>query len=117
MRSISIQIQPNLSPNIDMEAVANEFSAIATMSELVAWHSFDSGDDDGAYFNYTFGAKKPLHLWHEIQSRLYEKQELAAHMKKSSMAMCSDEDSWDDYLQLFHFDPTVHLDLPDELHE
>lgn len=117
VRSISIQIQPNLSPSIDMEAVANEFSAIAIMSELVASHSFDSGDDNGKYFNYTFEAKKPLHLWREIQSRLYEKQELAVHMKKSSMAMCSDEDSWDDYLQLFHFDPTVPLDSPDELLE
>ena len=92
MQSIYIQIQPNLSPNIDMDAVANEFFAIATMSELVDSHSFDSGDDDGAYFNYLFEAKKPLHLWHEIQSRLYENQELAVHMKKSSMAMCSDED-------------------------
>ena len=117
MRSISIQIQPDLSPNIDMEVVANEFLAIATMSELVVCHSFDSGEDDGSYFNYTFDAKKPLRLWHEIQSRLYENQELAAHMKKSSIATCSDEDSWDNYLLLFHFDPTVDLDSLDELLE
>ena len=117
MRSIYIQIQPDRSPNIDIAAIANEFLAIAAMSELVACHSFDSGEDDGSYFNYIFDAKKPQHLWHEIQSRLYENQELAAHMKKSSMAMCSDENSWDYYLQLFHFDPTVHLDSLDELLE
>ncbi len=31
-------------------------------------------------------------------------------MKMASMAMCSEEDAWDDYLQLFHYDSSVQLD-------
>ena len=115
MRSISVQVQPERSPGIDMDAICDAFTAIASDSDLVAHHVFDSGKDRGAYFNFTFGALKPLAVWREIQSRLYEARDTGAHMKRASMAMCSAEDGWDDYLQLFHFDPTIQLDSTDSL--
>ena len=115
MRSISVQVQPELSPGVDMDALTTEFVAIASRSDLVAHHSFDSGNDRGAYFNYTFGALKPLALWQEIQARFYDNQETGSHMKRASMAMCSEEDGWDDYLQLFHYDSSVRLDSTDVL--
>ncbi|MGI9295369.1 MAG: hypothetical protein ACR2PS_15430 [Pseudomonadales bacterium] len=117
MRSISVQVQPERSPGIDMSVVDAEFEAIASNTEMVAHHSFSSGSDHGAYFNYTFGAKRPRKLWQEIKTRLYQNQLTAPHMKRASMAMCSNENGWDDYLQLFHFDPTVKLDSTDGLPE
>ena len=117
MRSISVQVQPGRSPGIGVDAVTTAFAAIASRTDLVAHHTFDSGKDRDEYFNFTFGALKPLALWQEIQSRLYASQETGLHMKQASMAMCSEEDGWDDYLQLFHFDPTVQLDSTDVLSE
>lgn len=93
-----------------MDAVTAEFAAIATRVDLVAHHAFDSGEDGGTYYNYTFGALKPFALWQEIQSRLYNVQVTGPHMRRASMAMCSGEDGWEDYLLLYHFDPTVELD-------
>ena len=98
-----------------MGAISDAFAAIASDSDLVAHHAFDSGKDRGAYFNFTFGALKPLALWQEIQSQLYDAQSTGVHMKRASMAMCSTEDGWDSYLQLYHFDPTVQLDSTDPL--
>ena len=115
MRSISVQVQPELSPGIDMDAIRNAFAEIASDSNLVAHHAFDSGEDQGRYFNFTFDSSKPLAVWREIQSRLYESQETGTHMYRASMAMCSGEDGWGEYLQLFHFNSTVRLDPADSL--
>jgi hypothetical protein len=100
-----------------MDAISDAFTTIASKSDLVAHHAFDSGEDHGAYFNFTFGALKPLALWREIQARLYDAQDTGSHMKLASMAMCSEEDGWHDYLQLYHFDPAVRLDSTDPLSE
>lgn len=100
-----------------MDAISDAFAAIASRSDLVAHHTFDSGEDSGIYFNFTFGALRPLALWQEIQSRLYDAEGTGSHMKCASMAMCSEEDGWDDYLLLYHFDSTVQLDSTEPLSE
>ncbi len=38
-----------------MEAINNSFADIARNADLCANHAFDSGDDLGAYINFTFG--------------------------------------------------------------
>lgn len=110
MRALSIQVQPARSPGIDMAGVLAEFEAIASATELVKHHSFNSGDEQGGYFNFTFGTTDARNLWQLIQSRLYNSAYLSTHMRQASMAMCSSEEGWDDYLMLYHFDSTVGLD-------
>ena len=115
MRALSVQVQPSRSPGIDMAGILAEFEAIAGATELVKHHAFDSGDDKGAYFNFTFGTPDAKNLWQLIQSRLYNSGNFSNHMRQASMAMCSSEEGWDDYLLLYHFDPTVGLDDADAL--
>jgi hypothetical protein len=110
MRALSIQVQPARSPGIDMAGVIAEFEAIACVTEVVKHHAFDSGNDEGAYFNFTFGTPDARKLWQVIQERLYNPGAISKHMRQASMAMCSSEEGWDDYLLLYHFDPTVGLD-------
>ncbi len=62
MLSISVQVQPELSPGVDMDVLTSELVAISSRSDLVAHHSFDSGNDRGEYFDYTFEALNPLPL-------------------------------------------------------
>ena len=92
---------------MDMTAVKNAFASIAARGDLVRNHHFDDGDDQGLYFNFTFGTPAPSLLWSVIWSTIYESSEFGAEMKMASMAMCSAEDGWDTYLQLYHFDPKV----------
>lgn len=110
MRAVSIQVQPNRAKGIDMSKVLAHFEALVQRRDLVEHHDFNSGDDHGPYFNFTFGTRKAGDLWREIQERLYRDGDLAAHMRRSSMAMCSSEEGWDNYLLLFHFDSNVKLD-------
>lgn len=110
MRSLSVQVQPARSPGINMQRLDTAFEAIASDRYLVAHHKFDSGVDNVAYFNYTFGTQHARQLWESIQSHIFHNREFEPHMKCASMAMCSSEEGWDDYVLLFHFDPSVELD-------
>lgn len=110
MRALSIQVQPARSPGIDMAGVLAEFEAVASITELVKHHAFDSGDDHGPYFNFTFGTSDAKRLWQLIQNRFYSSGSFSSHMRQASMVMSSSEEGWDDYLLLYHFDSTVGLD-------
>ncbi len=111
MRSLSIQVQPELAPGLDTGRLTQVFSAVAHKHDLVKHHAFDNGIDRGPYFNYTFGTLKARELWWLIQDDIFRSQEFGYHMSCASMVMCSSETGWDDYLQLFHFDPSVPIDL------
>ena len=110
MRSLSIQVQPARSPGIDMPAIQAMFAAIATEKGLVEHHAFNHGVDDGPYFNFTFGTLDARTLWQRIRRDLYEDPGAGPHMRRASMAVCSEETGWDDYDLLYHFDPAVPVD-------
>lgn len=107
MRSLSIQVQPNRARGIQMQAVTRAFEAIAARADLVQKHHFNHGEDQGPYYNFTFGSSAPSLLWSAIWKSVYEAPDVGADMKRSSMAMCSAVDGWHTYTQLYHFDPEV----------
>lgn len=107
MRSISVQVQPDRSPGMDMAAVSAAFAQVAARSDLVRHHAFDSGNDGGAYYNFTFGTERARELWLALWQTVYLAPALQPHMAAASMAMCSGEAGWQDYEQLYHWDPTV----------
>ena len=76
MRAISIQVQPNRSSGMDMNGVTIGFEEIAAMTDLVEHHSFDSGVDNGPYFNFTFGTSHARRLWSVIKERVYADPEI-----------------------------------------
>ena len=88
-----------------MEEVKAAFEAIAEMTSLVRHHQFDDGFDRTRYFNFTFGTEDLKGLWAAIRSAIYSNPALAEPMAKSSIVVCTGENSWDNYHLLFHFDP------------
>ncbi|KQX87085.1 hypothetical protein [Variovorax sp. Root473] len=107
MKSITVQIQPEKSPGIDLARLTELFTALAGRAELVQHHAFDSGTDGGADFNFTFGTRNAGELWRAIVDLIYQAPEHKTHMASASMAMCSGESGWYAYIQLFHRDPSV----------
>ena len=105
LKALSIQIQPERAPDLKMEEIQAAFESIAGMASLVRHHQFDDGFDKTRYFNFTFGTEDLKGLWAVIQSTIYRNPALAEPMAKSSIAVCTGENGWDDYLLLFHFDP------------
>jgi len=110
MRALSIQVQPIRAPGIVMDGIVREFQAIAEMNDLVSHHAFNDGHESVRFFNFTFGTTDAKALWAVVQHRLYNDDRFAGWMKQASMAMCSSEQGWDDYVLLFHFDPAVKVD-------
>ena len=111
MRSLTIQVQPARSPDLDMSRLCAAFDGLASESEFVQKHQFTSGDDSGLYFNFIFETSRPRDLWTVIRDQFYASGEFGFHMARASMAMCSSEAGWNDYDLLFHFDPTVPRDV------
>ena len=107
MRSLSVQIQPERSPGIDMAGLATSFQTLVSRIDLVRSHSFDTGHDNGADYNFTFGTERPAELWRLIQDTIFKAPEHRNHLAASAMAVCSRESGWHRYSQLYHWDPEV----------
>lgn len=110
MRWFTVQVQPGLSPTIDMEQVTLAFAAVASIPGLVESHSVDHGEDRGSWFNFCFGTTHPLQLWETIRTKMSEEGPFGQKLRESSIVICTGENGWDDYLLLFHFDPNERLD-------
>lgn len=109
MRSLSIQVQPDLIPELDIEKTKQLFEALKDNS-LVEKSAFDEGNDKGRYLNFTYGTNDARSLWGVIQKKIYEHNIFGKQLLKCSMAMCSSEEGWNNYLLLHHFDPSVPLE-------
>ena len=107
MRYLYIQIQPERSPGIDMPALHVLFHSMKDRIDLVRSHAFESGQDDGAYFGFTFGSERPADLWRHIQNEIFRAPEHSAHLAASAMVVCSSENGWHRYSMLHHWDPSV----------
>lgn len=110
IKALSIQVQPHRAPGLDITAIQAAFEAL-TQLPLVKHHTFNNGRDKVEYFNFTFGTEDLPALWREVQSRFYKEAQLGPWMSAASMAMCEGPSGWDDYLQLYHFDPAVKRDV------
>ena len=114
MKSLSIQVQPDRAPDLDIEKVRKLFEEIKN-NALVEHYHFDEGEDKGRYMNFTYNSNDAQSLWKTIKNKVYENQYVGGTLVKCSMAMCSSEEGWDDYILLHHFDPTVPLEEFNEL--
>lgn len=108
MRTLSIQVQPDRVPTLDIDRLRAMMDAIALDGELVANHTFDSGIDNGPYLNFTFGTFGANKLWERIIEGPFRDPSLG--LEAASIVDCSSESGWDDYLLLFHYDPTIAVD-------
>lgn len=107
VRTLYVQVQPARSPGIDMMALTTLFRELVSRIDLVRSHAFEQGDDDGAYYNFTFDTDRPLALWRLIQDAIFQAPDHRDHLARSAMAMCSSEGGWHRYSQLHHWDPAV----------
>ena len=114
MRAISIQVQPDRSPDLDMKELSDLFQEIADGHALVKRHHFDSGGKDGPYFNFTFGTDDAVTLWKDIRRMVLETPRFQQHLSSAAMAMCSSDAGWDSYVQLRHWDSQVPIVTDDQ---
>ena len=112
LKTLYIQIQPELAPELKIADVKGVLDGLGSTSPLVTRRSIDEGFDAGPYFNFTFETENLKELWAVVQSKVLANDTLAP-LAKASIIACEGNIGWNDYLLLFHFDPSVPQDSID----
>lgn len=110
MKTLCIQVQPNRAADIDMARVRALGEMVSSDKHLVLRFAIVDGEENGAYSDLMFETTEPQKLWRLLQEKLYNDKKIGAALSQSSMAMCEGSDGWNDYLLLYHFDPSEKLD-------
>ena len=113
MSTLCIQVQPNRVLGINMERVRTLSETIAANKDLVTRFAVVERQDAGPYSNLMFETLDLHELWKSLWDALYRDEYIGAALLEASMAMCEGSDGWNDYLLLYHFDPTIKLDTFD----
>ncbi|HEX6590557.1 MAG TPA: hypothetical protein VF050_00990 [Moraxellaceae bacterium] len=114
MKSLTVQLQPDLAPGLDIPLTRSAIEAVAK-TDIVVSHSFSAGEDGGPYLNFTFCTFNPRALWLQLSQSLYPDNAWGENLKNSTIVACEGSRGWDNYLLLHHFDRSVALDDPGDL--
>lgn len=111
---LQIQVHPDLAPQLDLQLLREQVEAIVKAEPAVIRSKTDEGEDEGRYLNFAFKTSDRARLWRTLEAQLYGHPQLGALLRQSSMALCTGDDDWDDYLVLWHFNPEIEPDGVDE---
>lgn len=111
MVTFCIQVQPDRAPELDVDQVRALCKQLASDTTIVERHRVVEGDDNGPYMNLMFEIAKPIEFWQSFQEKIYADAIIGAAMGRASMATCTGEHEWDDYLLLYHYDKGLELDV------
>ena len=110
MKTLNVQIQPDLVTDIDAENIVELLMSLAKDTSLVQESHVTSGSDDGCYINVDFQTPDAPRLWQAIQSTLCLTPEKKSPISSTIIVVCEGEDGWNDYLLLHHFDKSEAID-------
>ena len=108
MPALNVQVQPDLSPDLDLAGVLALFATAAELAD--AELEVIAGDDDGLYVNYDFRTRDLPRLWEVLQSQVFLDTTQGPRLAQASIVTCEGNRGWDDYLLLHHHDRTFELD-------
>ena len=109
-RTLHIQVQPEIVESLDVVRLRKEFLDLANNNPLVIGHRFRNGNDNGDYYNFDFDTDQPAAFWNQVLTQVFASSDFGGEVRKSSMAICTGRNGWDDYLLIHHWDPAEELD-------
>ncbi len=101
MKTLSIQIQPELDARISQAKALSGLKAIGITPEV------QEGNDNGHYINFFIFSEDMASSWLTIKSVLFN----SPGFIESSIITCEGNKGWDDYLLLHHYDEVEKLDF------
>ena len=108
MPTLAVQVQPNRSPALDLDAVLSLFTSAAELAD--AELEVSAGEDDGPYVNYRFRTRDLTRLWEILQGQVFWDQANGPSLAACSIVTCEGNRGWHDYRLLHHYDRTLILD-------
>lgn len=110
MATLCIQIQPDRFPGFEQAAIEALCEGLRAHKPLISAFQLEAGEDDGPYLNLMFETEAPARVWPILQATFYPAGARGDALRASSMAMCTGEEGWEDFLLLHHYDPNLSLD-------
>ena len=110
MKTLHIQLQPELAPGLDTKLVHDLIGALRSNSDLIQNLSVTNGDDNGPYINMNVKTHDVVALWGLMRKELFSHPVAGPDLQRAAIVACEGNAGWDDYLLLHHFDPAEPLD-------
>ncbi|WP_269532934.1 hypothetical protein [Chitinimonas sp. BJYL2] len=114
MTTLCIQIQPDRTSDYDEAELMAVCDSLKVHKPLITSFAMETGDDEGPWVNLMFETDHAAKVWPILQAAFYPANAFGDRMRASSMAMCTGEEGWEDYLLLYHYDPNPELDSLDD---
>jgi hypothetical protein len=115
LRTLTVQVQPELAKSSELTAIKNALEAIARRTHLVEHLDFrEGGEDGGRYLNFSYRTNNLPTLWAEIRRMVLSDPLIGEGASQAIIVVCEGDHGWDDYLLLYHFDQSVKLDKIEE---
>ena len=108
MKTLSVQILPDLLPNTDVQAIVVKLENLSSQTS-VQNSSRGSGAEDN-YINVNFVTADVPALWKTIESTLGFSSSTSSPISNGIIVVCEGDLGWDDYLLLYHFDKSEVID-------
>jgi hypothetical protein len=110
MSALSILVRLDHAPELDPAAIKQRLAAVGHAEQVVSKVNVIEGEEDGGYINVTYSSGDLQALWTLIRSELAGGAARGPSMLGCTIAVCTGQFGWDDYLLLHHFDPLQPLD-------
>ncbi len=110
MKCLSIQFQPEKSPELDEEKTINRFKEFCNNSKLVNHMDIQRGYDNGLYVSINYTTDDVKSLWNQIRSHFFEQKDFGYILANASIVVCEGDNGWNDYLLLHHYDEKEKVD-------
>jgi hypothetical protein len=104
---ICVQVHPARAPGLSTPELKAAAELLAKSAPDVRGIGFSDGEDEGPYLNIIFASVDPRNSWLSIREGLLESPTFGPQLKSAAMAMCTGVDGWNDYILLYHYDPSV----------
>jgi len=111
MKTLIVQMQPDLVSGLDAAALTRELEQFGASSPNGSHQATERGNDDGQYINIVFSTDDLTTLWREVKAAFLEGHPSREGFARLSIITCEGSAGWDDYLLLHHFDESETLDL------
>jgi hypothetical protein len=104
---LCLQVHPARAPGLNVDALKEAADLLSMSIQGIHGIEFSEGEDDGEYLNMVFTARTPMRSWHFIRQGLLESTAFGPFLKAASMVVCTGTHGWNDYLLLYHYDPSI----------
>jgi len=98
MKSLTIQLMPELDTSL------NEVAVIDLLKSISRYPEVDADDDGERFINLHLFTEDLPTLWADIKSALELNHEIKNWIGKVAVVACEGDEGWDDYLLLAHYD-------------